>query len=62
MKGDHGPTKLLHALTWGAFDHKSHAFQVRACNYYIHVHVHVLYLYFSVSGIVVFFNLLCLID
>ena len=24
MKGDHGPTKFLHALTWGAFDHASH--------------------------------------
>ena len=35
MKGDHGPTKLLHALTWGAFDHASHAPQVRACNYYM---------------------------
>ena len=31
-KGDHGPTKLLHALTWGAFDCISHAPQVRACN------------------------------
>ena len=30
MKGDHGPTKLLHALTWGAFDHASHAPQVKA--------------------------------
>ena len=30
--GDHGPTKLLHALTWGAW---SNAPQVRACNYYI---------------------------
>ena len=25
MKGGHGPTKLLHAFTWGAFDHASHA-------------------------------------
>ena len=46
MKGDHGPTKLLHALTLGAFDNASHAPQVRACtcNYYLHVyivHVHV---------------------
>ena len=31
MKGDHGPPKLLHVLTWGAFDHASHAPQVRAC-------------------------------
>ena len=37
MKGDHGPTKLLHALTWSAFDHASHAPQVRACNYYLYV-------------------------
>ena len=38
MKGDHGPTKLLHALTWGAFDNASHAPQVRACKYYLQVH------------------------
>ena len=35
MKGGHGPTKLLHALTWGAFNHASHAPQVRACNHYV---------------------------
>ena len=41
MKGDHGTTKLLHALKWGAFDnasltmHTSHAPKVRACNYYL---------------------------
>ena len=50
IKGDHGPTKLLHALTWGTFNHASHAPLVRACNYYmsvclcectcIHMHVH----------------------
>ena len=40
MKGDHGPTKLLHTLTWGAFDHASHVPQVRACNYYIHVYMY----------------------
>ena len=34
-KGGHGPTKLLHALTKGAFEHASHAPQARACNYYI---------------------------
>ena len=39
MKGDYEPTKLLHALTWGTFDHASHAPQVRACNYYISVTV-----------------------
>ena len=38
-KGGHGPTKSLHALTWGAFDHVSLAPQLRSCNYYIHVHV-----------------------
>ena len=32
MKGGRGPTILLHALTWGAFDHASLAPQVRACN------------------------------
>ena len=38
MKGDHGPTNFLHALTWGAFDHASHASQVRACNYlYVYI-------------------------
>ena len=31
IKGVHGPTKMLHALTWGAFDHASHAPQVRVC-------------------------------
>ena len=36
MKESHGPTKLLHALIWGAFDHASHAPQVRACNYYVY--------------------------
>ena len=37
ITGAHGPTKLLYALTWGAFDYTSHAPQVRACNYYIQV-------------------------
>ena len=32
MKGDLGLIKLLHALTWGAFDHAYHAPQVRECN------------------------------
>ena len=32
MKGDQGPTKLLHALTCGAFDHVFHVPQVRAGN------------------------------
>ena len=32
MKGDHGPTK---DLNWGAFDHASHAPQLRSCNYYV---------------------------
>ena len=41
MKGDHGPTKLLHALTWGAFDHASHAPQVRACNYYMYMYTYI---------------------
>ena len=35
MKGDHGPTKLSHALTWGTIDNASYAPQVRACNYYL---------------------------
>ena len=42
MKRDHGPTKLLHALTWGAFDHVSHAPEVKACNYYIYTHTDIL--------------------
>ena len=46
MKGDHGPTKLLHALTWGAFDHASRAPQVRACNYYLHgMHIQCVHIY-----------------
>ena len=40
MKDDQRPIKLLHALTWGTFDHASYAPQVRACNYYLHVYVH----------------------
>ena len=40
MKGDHGPTKMLHALTWDAFDHASHAPQVRTCNYYVCVSIY----------------------
>ena len=39
MKVAHGPTELLHALTWGAFDHTSHAPQVRACNYYVCIYL-----------------------
>ena len=35
MKGGHGPTKWLQDLNWGAFDHTSHAHQLRSCNYYI---------------------------
>ena len=42
MKRDHGPTKLLHALTWGAFDHVSHAPEVKACNYCIYTHTDIL--------------------
>ena len=37
---DHGTTKLSHAFTWSAFDHASHALQVRACNYYLHPSTH----------------------
>ena len=37
MKGNHGPTESLHAgaltCNWGAFDHVSHASQVRVCIY-----------------------------
>ena len=32
-----GPTKLLHALNWGAFNHASHTPQIRAYNYYLRV-------------------------
>ena len=28
-------------LIGGAFDHASHAPQLRSCNYYVHVHIHV---------------------
>ena len=37
MKGGHGPTKELQDLNWGAFDHASHAPQLRSCDYYVHV-------------------------
>ena len=40
MKGSHGPTKLLHALIWDAFDYACHAPQVRACNYYVQLGSH----------------------
>ena len=35
MKGGHRPTKQLQDLNWGAFDHASHAPQLRSCNYYL---------------------------
>ena len=38
MKEGHWPTKLLHALTWDAFDHASHAPQVKECNYYVYMY------------------------
>ena len=33
MRGDHGPIRQLQDLNWGAFDHASHAPQLRSCNY-----------------------------
>ena len=33
MKGGHGPTKELQDLDWCAFDHATHASQLRSCNY-----------------------------
>ena len=45
MKGVHGPTKLLHALTWGAFDHTSHAPQghvtITCMSLSVHVYIHI---------------------
>ena len=35
MKGGHGQQKLVARLNWGAFDHASHAPQLRSCNYYL---------------------------
>ena len=35
MKGSHGPTNQLQDLNWGAFDHASHAPQLRSCDYYL---------------------------
>ena len=35
MKEGHGPTKYLQDLNWGAFDHASHAPQLRSCKYYL---------------------------
>ena len=33
MRGGHGPIRQLQDLNWGAFDHASHAPQIRSCNY-----------------------------
>ena len=33
MRGGHGPIGQLQDLNWGAFDHASHAPQLRFCNY-----------------------------
>ena len=33
MRGGHGPIRQLQDLNWGAFDHASHAPQLRSCNY-----------------------------
>ena len=41
MKGGHGPTKQLQNLNWDAFDHASHAPQLKSCNYYMYVCMHV---------------------
>ena len=35
MRGGHGPTKQLQDLNWSAFNHASHALQLRSCNYYL---------------------------
>ena len=35
MRGGHGPIRQLQDLNWGAFDHASHAPQLRSCNYNI---------------------------
>ena len=37
MRVGHGPIRQLQDLNWGAFDHASHAPQLRSCNYNIHV-------------------------
>ena len=34
--GGHGPIRQLQDLNWGAFDHASHAPQLRSCNYNVH--------------------------
>ena len=39
MRGDHGPVGQLQDLNWGAFDHASHAPQLRSCTYNMHMFV-----------------------
>ena len=54
MKGGYGPTKQLQDLNWGAFDHASHAPQLRSCSYFMHtLHVHVR-VYVTMGGIMYF--------
>ena len=52
--GDHVVVKGMELLNldWGAFDHASHAAQLRSCNHYLlhhlsfmHIHVHTVHVY-----------------
>ena len=36
MRGGHEPIRQLQDLNWGAFNHASHAPQLRSCNYNVH--------------------------
>ena len=40
MRGGHGPIRQLQDLNWGAFDHASHAPQLRSCNYNVYACAH----------------------
>ena len=53
MKGDHGPTKLLHDLTWGAFDHTSYALPSKGMEL-LHVILYNRYAYYYIIPAIVF--------
>ena len=47
MRVGHGPIRQLQDLNWGAFDHASHAPQLRSCNYNVHCSMSVLSVIFK---------------
>ena len=40
LVGDERGSWANKIVTWSAFDHASHAPQVKACNYYVYVHMY----------------------